>query len=167
MSKKILLITIILLLIVSFGCPISNYNPASGSFFARGKIEVVEKPNTKLTNDFYIGNRPPLLPSPFIKLPIGAIRPKGWVQRLLDLQADGFTGHLLEISRFLKKEDNAWLSTEGQGHSPWEEVPYWLKASATPDTSSATNALSTRHALGSSPSSPASDPTATSDHAQT
>jgi hypothetical protein len=91
------------------------------------RIEVVKQPDTKQTNSFYIGNRPPLTPSPFIKLPIEAIKPDGWVRRQLELEADGFTGHLLEISRFLKKENNAWLSPEGQGHSPWEEVPYWLK----------------------------------------
>ncbi|MGB2809381.1 MAG: beta-L-arabinofuranosidase domain-containing protein [Sedimentisphaerales bacterium] len=90
-------------------------------------IEVVQQPNTKATNSFYVGNRQPLTPSPFIKLPIGAIKPQGWVRKQLELEAEGFTGHLLEISRFLKKEDNAWLSAQGQGHSPWEELPYWLK----------------------------------------
>ncbi|NIP24802.1 MAG: transcriptional initiation protein Tat [Phycisphaerae bacterium] len=90
-------------------------------------IEVVRQPNTKETNSFYIGNRQPLTPSPFVKLPIGAIKPQGWVKKQLELEAEGYTGHLLEISRFLKKEDNAWLSPEGEGHSPWEEVPYWLK----------------------------------------
>ena len=94
---------------------------------ANADVHVVDRPSTEVKNDFYIGNRSPLMPSPFIKLPISAIKPHGWVRRQLELQADGFIGHLLEISRFLKKEDNAWLSPEGQGHSPWEEVPYWLK----------------------------------------
>ena len=91
------------------------------------KTAVVDRPNTKLTNDFYVGNRPPLLPSPFIKLPIGAVRPRGWVRKQLELQADGFVGHLTEISRFLRKKNHAWLSPKGKGHSPWEELPYWLK----------------------------------------
>ncbi|MBN1806546.1 MAG: glycoside hydrolase family 127 protein [Sedimentisphaerales bacterium] len=127
MSKKILLITIMLILMVSLGCPISNNNPASGSLFVKGRIEVVKKPNTKLKNDFYIGNRPPLLPSPLIKLPVGAIEPHGWVRRQLELQADGFHGHLTEISTFLKKEGNAWLSPAGEGSHGWEEPVYWLK----------------------------------------
>jgi DUF1680 family protein len=126
MSKKILLITILFTLLVSLGCPSAN-NPASGSLFARGRIEVVEKPNTKLTNDFYIGNRPPLMPSPFIKLPVGSIEPHGWVRRQLELQADGFHGNLTEISRFLIKEKNAWLSPAGEGSHGWEEPVYWLK----------------------------------------
>jgi hypothetical protein len=127
MSKKILLSLILSVLLISLGCPPSNNNPAAGSLFAKGRIEVVEKPNTNLKNDFYIGNRPPLLPSPLIKLPIGAIEPQGWVRRQLELQADGFHGHLTEISRFLKKEGNAWLSPAGEGDHGWEEPVYWLK----------------------------------------
>ena len=44
-----------------------------------------------------------------------------------ELQAEGFHGHLTEISRFLVKENNAWLSLTGKGNHGWEEVPYWLK----------------------------------------
>jgi DUF1680 family protein len=88
---------------------------------------VVERPDTSLKNDFYVANRPPLMPSPFMKLPIGAIEPHGWLRRQLELEANGFSGRLLEISQFLKKENNAWLSPKGEGHSGWEEVPYWLK----------------------------------------
>jgi len=90
-------------------------------------VRVVGGPDTGLKNDFYVGNRPPLMPSPFMKLPIGAIQPHGWLHRQLELESDGFTGNLLEISQFLKKENNAWLSPKGEGHSGWEEVPYWLK----------------------------------------
>ncbi len=91
------------------------------------KIRVVDKPNTKAKNDFYTGNRSPLIPSPFIKLPVGTIEPQGWIRRQLELQADGFHGHLTEISSYLEKEGNAWLSKDGTGEQGWEEVPYWLK----------------------------------------
>ncbi len=97
------------------------------AFGAETNIRIVERPNTELKNDFYIGNRPPLIHSPFIKLPVGAIEPKGWVRRQLELQRDGFHGHLTEISQFLKKEGNAWLSPAGEGDHGWEEPPYWLK----------------------------------------
>ncbi len=43
----------------------------------------------------------------------------------LELQRDGLTGHLGEISAWLEKDNNAWLTTGGD-HG-WEEVPYWLK----------------------------------------
>ncbi len=78
-------------------------------------------------NAYYIGNRPPLVPVPLCKLPIGAIRPEGWLRKQLELSAAGMAGRLGELSSFLKKEGNAWLSPDGEGHSPWEEVPYWLR----------------------------------------
>ncbi len=90
-------------------------------------VRVVPVPPTATANDFYVGNAKPLSASPLVKLPIGAIKPEGWLRRQLELQADGFTGHLTEISRFLKKDGNAWLAADGEGHSPWEELPYWLK----------------------------------------
>ena len=89
--------------------------------------EVVETPPTPSTNPFYIANRAPLLPSPLIKLPIGSITPKGWLRHQLELEAKGMTGHLPEISRWCKFEGNAWADPQGQGHSGWEELPYWLK----------------------------------------
>ena len=73
----------------------------------------------------YMGYRAPLRPLNFIKLPVGSIRPEGWVRKFLELQRDGLTGHLGEISAWLEKDDNAWLTTGGD-HG-WEEVPYWLK----------------------------------------
>jgi len=91
------------------------------------EVRMVNRPNTDLGNDFYVGNRKPLAPSPFMKLPVGSIEPRGWIRRQLELQAEGFHGHLTEISRFLKKEGNAWLSPAGEGDHGWEEPPYWLK----------------------------------------
>lgn len=94
---------------------------------AEERVLVVDRPDTTLPNDYYVGNRPPLLPSPLIKLPTGAIRPEGWLRKQLELEADGFTGRLTEISHFCRKDGNAWLNPEGKGHSGWEEVPYWFR----------------------------------------
>lgn len=78
-------------------------------------------------NEHYPSNREPLLVSPLVKLPIGAIKPHGWLRGQLKLMTDGMTGRLTEISKWCRAEGNSWLSPEGQGHSPWEELPYWLK----------------------------------------
>ena len=94
MSKNKLFSIALIILLPAFVCLVN------------ADISTVKLPSTELKNDFYVGNRPPLLPSPLIKLPIGAIEPQGWVRRQLELQADGFHGHLLEISNFLKKEKN-------------------------------------------------------------
>ena len=88
-------------------------------------IAVVERPSTKVANVNYTASRAPLKPLQFIKLPVGSIQPEGWLRKYLELQRDGLTGHLGEISAWLEKNDNAWLTAGGQ-HG-WEEVPYWLK----------------------------------------
>lgn len=90
-------------------------------------ITIVRKPDTNGTNAFYVSNREPLTPNPLIKLPIGAIQPQGWIREQLVREADGFVGHLPQLSKFLNREDNAWIDPDAEGHSGWEEVPYWLK----------------------------------------
>jgi len=94
---------------------------------AADDVTVVSHPDTGTPNTHYAGNRAPLAPSPFIKLPLTAIEPRGWLRKQIELQASGFHGHLAEISSFLKADDNAWLSPTGEGRNGWEEVPYWLK----------------------------------------
>jgi hypothetical protein len=90
-------------------------------------MRCVPRPETTSVNPFYVGNREPLLPSPLLKLPIGSVEPRAWLRVQLEREAEGFTGHLTEISEFLRKEGNAWLSPTGEGEHGWEEVPYWLK----------------------------------------
>lgn len=89
------------------------------------QVTVIARPSVAVKNVNYTGNRTPLLPQQFIKLPVGSIRPDGWLRKYLELQRDGLTGHLGEISAWLEKNDNAWLTSGGK-HG-WEEVPYWLK----------------------------------------
>jgi len=89
-------------------------------------VRVIDRPAAGAITH-YPANREPLAPSPLARLPMGAVKPAGWLAKQLDLQADGFHGHLTEISDFLKKDHNAWLSPTGVGQRGWEEVPYWLK----------------------------------------
>ncbi|TWV10450.1 hypothetical protein FQ707_12990 [Bacteroidaceae bacterium HV4-6-C5C] len=89
------------------------------------KVTTLDRPSCTKVNPNYIGSRQPLKPMNFLKLPIGSIQPEGWLKKYLELQRDGLTGHLNEISAWLAKENNAWL-TKGGDHG-WEEVPYWLK----------------------------------------
>ncbi len=85
--------------------------------------DVAAVPTTERSNSFYCSNRPPLMPSPLVKLPLGAVRPGGWLKRQLDLMADGMVGRLTEISEFLA-DDNGWFGGDKEG---WEEQPYWLR----------------------------------------
>jgi hypothetical protein len=91
------------------------------------KVSLLQRPSTASLNKYYTSNKAPLQPLCFIKLPVGAIKPEGWILKYLELQRDGLTGNLGEISAWLDKNNNAWFSGNGQGDHGWEEVPYWLK----------------------------------------
>lgn len=88
-------------------------------------VRVVARPETGTATALYPAGREPLQTLRLLKLPTGSIDPHGWLKKYLELQRDGLTGHLGEISAWLDKHNNAWL-TNGGDHG-WEEVPYWLK----------------------------------------
>src|SRR5690348_5924350 len=94
--------------------------PAAGAPVPDPVARAVNTPETASANSFYLGNRQPLRPSPFIKLPIGAIVPRGWLRHQLELEANGMTGHLEEISKWCKFQDSAWAAADGQGEFNWE-----------------------------------------------
>lgn len=79
---------------------------ACTSASSAGTVTVVDRPDIHAVNTNYMGYRAPLRPLNFIKLPVGSIRPEGWVRKFLELQRDGLTGHLGEISAWLEKDDN-------------------------------------------------------------
>ncbi|MDR3250229.1 MAG: glycoside hydrolase family 127 protein [Tannerella sp.] len=89
------------------------------------EVTFLKRLPTSEYNVNYTSNRLPLQPQQFIKLPAGSIRPEGWLKTQIQLQRDGLNGHLGEISAWLQKDDNAWLTTGGKWG--WEEVPYWLR----------------------------------------
>ena len=103
------------------------FAPLCGATVDHADVKVVSTPAASSSQPLYTGNREPLLPSPLIKLPIGSIKPKGWLRHQLELEAQGMTGRLEEISKWCKFEGNAWADPQGKGHSGWEELPYWLK----------------------------------------
>ncbi len=94
------------------------------------KATMVLKAANQQYNANYINNRAPLQKQYFIKLPVGSIKAGGWLKKALELQRDGLTGNLGEISIWLSKTDNAWLNKDGKGKYGWEELPYWLKGYA-------------------------------------
>ncbi len=66
-------------------------------------------------------NRSPLQAAAFLALPLGSIRPRGWLADQLRIQAEGLTGHLEEFWPDLRY-NNAWLGGDGEG---WERGPYF------------------------------------------
>jgi DUF1680 family protein len=67
-------------------------------------------------------NRTPLAPNRFYPLPLGAIRPKGWLLDQLRVQGSGLTGHLDEFWPDVGPR-SGWLGGDGES---WERGPYFL-----------------------------------------
>lgn len=73
-------------------------------------------------NKNYISNREPLVLNPYVQLPLGNIKAKGWLLEQLQLSAKGMTGQLDEIWKDVGPS-NGWLGGLGDA---WERGPYWL-----------------------------------------
>lgn len=71
----------------------------------------------------YVFNRAPLAENQFAELPIGAIKPHGWLYDQLVRQKEGMTGNLDVLYEKIVGPDNAWIGGEGD---TWERGPYWL-----------------------------------------
>ena len=71
----------------------------------------------------YVINRAPLRENPFIELPLGAIKPQGWLQEMLNRQKTGATGNLDTLYPLVMGNRNGWLGGDGD---QWERGPYWL-----------------------------------------
>ena len=57
----------------------------------------------------------------FWPLPLGSIRPRGWLARQLRIQAHGLSGHLDEF--WPDVGQSRWFGGDAEG---WERAPYWL-----------------------------------------
>ncbi|RYY54448.1 MAG: hypothetical protein EOO09_14225 [Chitinophagaceae bacterium] len=71
----------------------------------------------------YANNRAPLVSNPYIPLPLGTIRPAGWLDEQLQRMKTGLTGHLDQYYATVAGKRNAWLGGDGDA---WERGPYWI-----------------------------------------
>jgi len=67
-------------------------------------------------------NRAPLAAQPFLQLPLGSIKPAGWLRRQLEIQAGGMGGRLDEVWPDVGA-NSGWLGGTGEA---WERGPYFL-----------------------------------------
>jgi uncharacterized protein len=83
-----------------------------------GKLNSVgEEPSSRL-----LKNRAPLTPNAFYVLPLGAVKPAGWLLDQLKIQATGLGGHLDETWADVGS-NSGWLGGSGES---WERGPYFL-----------------------------------------
>ena len=86
-------------------------------------ISTVDHPPGETTSDHYLSNISPLVANPLSKLPLGTVKPRGWLKHQMELMAQGMAGNLEEISYFATPE-SGWLGGDQPG---WEEPAYWLR----------------------------------------
>jgi len=72
-------------------------------------------------NRFYKNNPPPFKQNAYIRLPLGAVKPAGWLHDQLEIQAEGLTGNLDDFWPDLV--NSAWRGGTSEG---WERGPYYL-----------------------------------------
>ena len=71
----------------------------------------------------YVYGRTPLRQNPYIELPLGAIKPEGWLKEMLIRQKNGTTGNLDKLYPSVMGKRNGWLGGDGD---QWERGPYWI-----------------------------------------
>lgn len=92
-------------LILGFFVVFGGYSPV----FGEPEVQADLKPGDRL--------RPRALNT----LPLGSIKPGGWLHSQLRVQAEGLSGRLDEFWPDVK--DSAWIGGKAEG---WERTPYWL-----------------------------------------
>lgn len=86
------------------------------------KFLVANPDSPKTTDSTIFKNRPPLPANHYYLLPLTSIKPRGWLHRQLEIQAQGLTGHLDEFWPDLGPK-SGWLGGTGES---WERGPYFL-----------------------------------------
>jgi uncharacterized protein len=89
--------------------------------FSAAILLVLSGCTSKKENTNYPGNPEPLIPNAYIKLPLGAIKPEGWLKDQLTAQAEGLTGNIDDFWPDLV--NSSWRGGAGEA---WERGPYYL-----------------------------------------
>lgn len=80
-------------------------------------------PISDSSSPLYLQNRFPLKPKPYMELPLGAIKPRGWLMNQMETMRKGMAGGLDTLYPAVLGKRNGWLGGDGD---VWERGPYWL-----------------------------------------
>ncbi len=86
-------------------------------------LKAQENPKEKPSFKVYAVNKAPLRMNAYYQLPLGNIKPAGWLKEMLIRQKDGATGKLDKLYPLVMNERNGWLGGDGD---QWERGPYWI-----------------------------------------
>lgn len=92
-------------------------------FLSLGFTAVGQVKKSTAPTEIYINNRAPLRQNPYIELPLGVIKPQGWLREMLIRQKNGATGNLDKLYPLVMNQRNGWLGGDGD---QWERGPYWI-----------------------------------------
>ncbi|MGZ3839185.1 MAG: beta-L-arabinofuranosidase domain-containing protein [Flavisolibacter sp.] len=93
------------------------------SVFLMSATAGFSRPSSDTTKNLYLQNRYPLTTKPYVELPLGAIKPKGWLLSQLTAMKNGMAGQLDQLYPSVLGKRNGWLGGDGD---VWERGPYWL-----------------------------------------
>ena len=93
-----------------------------GRFLSTSDTAVFASSRTPSTTAPTVKNRAPLAPNAFSFLPLTSIRPAGWLEDQLRIQANGLSGHLDQTWDDVGP-NSGWLGGTGES---WERGPYYL-----------------------------------------
>src|ERR1700733_7025895 len=95
-----------------------------GSLSASNRLPLASLTSAETTDpsQSVIKNRVPLAQNSFYLLPLGAVRPSGWLKKQMQIQANGLSGHLDETWADVGS-NSGWLGGSGES---WERGPYFL-----------------------------------------
>ncbi len=91
-------------------------------FLSSSAAPVLASSQTPASTASVVRNRAPLASNAFYLLPLGSIRPRGWLKEQLRVQANGLGGHLDETWADVGP-NSGWLGGTGES---WERGPYFL-----------------------------------------
>jgi len=102
-------------------CGLASSLPIGRFLASQQKSEIAsgEAPSAAI---HVVRNRAPLASSAFYPLPLGSVRPRGWLKDQLRIQANGLGGHLDETWADVGP-NSGWLGGSGES---WERGPYFL-----------------------------------------
>ena len=114
----------LLKLLLSGAAGLALDKKAAYGLSARTGAKTAKKPASKTSPNSRsaVRNRAPLAPNAFYLLPLGSVRPAGWLRRQMEIQATGLGGHLDETWADVGP-NSGWLGGTGES---WERGPYFL-----------------------------------------